>query len=135
MPKQSAIAKMSGDDNKEDKDKIMTGFLNGQIQVLVSTDCAGMGVHVPDLRLVVNIGIPRNMWKLPQTFGRVGRDRSSQAVAVQVYWPGQKGGTSKAAKVRDIYMKKGCRRKAINDAFTLSDVHIKNFLFDVLDTS
>ena len=74
MPKQSAIAKMSGDDNKEDKDKIMTGFLNGsdlklcncsclnntlirQIQVLVSTDCAGMGVHVPDLRLVVNIGM------------------------------------------------------------------------------
>ena len=32
-------------------------------------------------------------------------------------------------------MKKGCRRKAINDAFTLSDVHSKNFLFDVLDTS
>ena len=27
------------------------------IQVLVSTDCAGMGVHVPDLRLVVNVGM------------------------------------------------------------------------------
>ena len=23
---------------------------------MVSTDCAGMGVHVPDLRLVVNVG-------------------------------------------------------------------------------
>ena len=25
--------------------------------MLVSTDCAGMGVHVPDLRLVVNVGM------------------------------------------------------------------------------
>ena len=25
--------------------------------MLVSTDCAGMGVHVPELRLVVNVGM------------------------------------------------------------------------------
>ena len=32
-------------------------FFCRSIQVLVSTDCAGMGVHVPDLRLVVNVGM------------------------------------------------------------------------------
>ena len=78
---------------------------------MVSTDCAGMGLHVPDLRLVVNVGmenylvsytesdsdnaitegLPRNLWKLPQTFGRAGRDKSLQAVGVQMFWPGQKG--------------------------------------------
>ena len=68
--------------------------------MLVSTDCAGMGVHVPDLRLLlsepllahINLsGLPRNLWKVPQTFGRAGRDKKLQAVGVQMYWPGQKG--------------------------------------------
>lgn len=36
-------------------------------------------------------GLPRNLWKLPQTFGRAGRDKSLQAVGVQMFWPGQKG--------------------------------------------
>ena len=35
----------------------MLTFFCRSIQVLVSTDCAGMGVHVPDLRLVVNVGM------------------------------------------------------------------------------
>ena len=29
MPTKSAIAKMSGDDSREDKDRIMADFLNG----------------------------------------------------------------------------------------------------------
>ena len=36
-------------------------------------------------------GLPRNMWKVPQTFGRAGRDKKLQAVGIQIYWPGQKG--------------------------------------------
>ena len=36
-------------------------------------------------------GLPRNLWKVPQTFGRAGRDKKLQAVGVQMYWPGQKG--------------------------------------------
>ena len=82
----------------------MLTFFCRSIQVLVSTDCAGMGVHVPDLRLVVNVGMTmidifsqkcslhtRNLWKVPQTFGRAGRDEKLQAVGEQMYWPGQKG--------------------------------------------
>jgi len=123
MPAKSEIAKMGGDDDRLDKDRIMAGFVNGSIQVLVSTDCAGMGLHVPDLRLVVNVGLPRNLWKLPQTFGRAGRDKSLQAVGVQMFWPGQKGTATPAGKVRDVFSKKGCRREALKDAFTLSDVY------------
>ena len=36
-------------------------------------------------------GLPSNLWKVPQTFGRAGRDKMMQAVGVQMYWPGQKG--------------------------------------------
>ena len=95
-------------------------------------------------------GLPRNLWKLPQTFGRAGRDKSLQAVAVQVFWPGQKGiylenlygasaackynfvlagKSTPAGKVREIFLKQTCRREALNAAFTLSNVHSEDFLF------
>ena len=63
MPSRKEICKLSGDNDKEDKDRELSDFLCGNTQVLVSTDCAGMGVHVPDLQLVVNIGLPKNLWK------------------------------------------------------------------------
>ena len=58
MPSRKEICKLSGDNDREDKDRELSELLCGNTQVLVSTDCAGMGVHVPDLRLVVNIGLP-----------------------------------------------------------------------------
>ena len=36
--------------------------------------------------------------------------------------------TTPAGQVREIFAKEGCRRKAINDAFSLSNVHSKNIL-------
>lgn len=71
MPSPEAVVKLSGDYDSEDKERIMTGFLNGFVlicaflfnslycrmyQILTATDCCGMGVHVPGLRLVINIG-------------------------------------------------------------------------------
>ena len=95
-------------------------------------------------------GLPRNLWKLPQTFGRAGRDKSLQAVAVQVFWPGQKGiylenlygasaackynfvlagKSTPAGKVREIFLKQTCPREALNAAFTLSNVHSEDFFY------
>ena len=123
MPRRKEICKLSGDNDREDKDRELSDFLCGNTQVLVSTDCAGMGVHVPDLQLVVNIGLPKNLWKIPQTFGRAGRDKTTQAVAIQLHWPGQIGKATPASKVREIFAGVKCRRKAINDAFSLGSVH------------
>ena len=79
MTKPEEIAKLSGDNSREEKERVMTGFLSGwvevlsklyftitsrEFQVLVSTDCAGMGTHVPGLNLVVNIGERTCLWKL-----------------------------------------------------------------------
>ena len=123
MPSRKEICKLSGDNDREDKDRELSDFLCGNPQVLVSTDCAGMGVHVLDLRLVVNIGLPKNLWKIPQTFGRAGRDKTTQAATIQLHWPGQIGKATPASKVREIFAGVKCRRKAINDAFSLGSVH------------
>ena len=41
------------------------------------------------------------------------------------------GSTTAAGKIREIFSKQGCLRKAINQAFSLSDVYSKNILLDV----
>ena len=69
-----------------------------------------MGVDIPDINMVVNIGlyivsiivsidfnihriylgIPRDSWKVSQQSGRCGRN-GQQSVCVTLTWPGQKG--------------------------------------------
>ena len=51
--------------------------------MLVASSCAGMGLDVGNICLVVNIGIPRFDWELKQQSGRAGRD-GSQAVCVNL---------------------------------------------------
>ena len=41
------------------------------------------------------------------------------------------GSTTAAGKIREIFSKQGCLRKAINQAFSLSDVYSKIILLDV----
>ena len=74
MPSPDEVVKLSGDNSSEEKERVMCGFLEGLVmdladtqcgynclecrvfRVLISTDCAGMGIHVPGLRLVLNCG-------------------------------------------------------------------------------
>ena len=74
MPSPDEVVKLSGDNSSEEKERVMNGFLEGLVmdladtqcrynclecrlfRVLISTDCAGMGIHVPGLRLVLNCG-------------------------------------------------------------------------------
>ena len=46
-------------------------------------------------------------------------------------WNVSTGSTTAAGKIREIFSKKGCLRKAINNAFRLSDVYSKDILLDV----
>ena len=47
---------------------------NGNIQVLVATCAAGMGVNFKAIKYVINYGPPRDMDGFVQEFGRAGRD-------------------------------------------------------------
>ena len=59
----------------------MFSFLRGG--VLVGSSCAGMGMDVSTVRLVVNIGMPLSEWVLQQQDGRAGRD-GLQSVCVNL---------------------------------------------------
>jgi superfamily II DNA helicase RecQ len=51
---------------------VMSRFKSGT--VLVATNCFGLGVDIPDIRLVVHYGLPRSLLGYAQECGRAGRD-------------------------------------------------------------
>lgn len=57
-----------------DRDDAHTGFLNGEVQVIVATVAFGMGIDKPDIRRVVHYGSPKTLEEYYQQIGRAGRD-------------------------------------------------------------
>ena len=72
---QTSVEKLSGDNSKEEKFRVLELFKEGECKVLVSTDVAGMGTDVMGLSFIVNLGIPKSPWKFCNSVGELeGRD-------------------------------------------------------------
>jgi superfamily II DNA helicase RecQ len=56
------------------KQEVHEGFVQGRIRVVCATIAFAMGVDVPDVRVVVHWGIPKNLESYYQQTGRAGRD-------------------------------------------------------------
>ena len=76
-----------------------------------------MGVDVRDLTCAVNIGIPKNAWKMKQQSGRLGRN-GEQSVDVTIVFP-QKGASAPESKLRGAIKGSSCIRSAMNKLFVL----------------
>lgn len=59
----------------EEKDDVLRGFSNGSIKVVFATSAFGMGVDIPDIRVVVNYLVSETVEQYYQEVGRAGRDR------------------------------------------------------------
>jgi superfamily II DNA helicase RecQ len=75
----------------EDKARWMEEWrtsVGGKSGWIVATNALGLGVDVPDVRLVVHAGMPRRLRDFVQESGRGGRDgkRSESVVVVQSSW-------------------------------------------------
>ena len=68
--------------SQEHRDAVLYDFAAGYIRILVCTEAAGMGVDIPDVRRVIQWGVPNfiNLSTLWQRIGRAGRSRETQAV-------------------------------------------------------
>ena len=69
LPNTVVVEKVTGDNTRKEKERVMQSFKEGSCQVLVATDVAGMGIDVPGLTFAVNIGIPKDPWKFQQQVG------------------------------------------------------------------
>jgi ATP-dependent DNA helicase RecQ len=72
---------------EEAKRKVHTEFLHDRLQVVVATVAFALGIDKPDVRLVINWGMPGDIGTYYQEIGRAGRDGGAcQAV---MFWSPQ----------------------------------------------
>ncbi|TFY59961.1 hypothetical protein EVJ58_g5446 [Rhodofomes roseus] len=64
------------------RDEALERFKSGQTRILVATECVAMGTDIPDVRRVIQFGIPNSLTTFLQRAGRGGRSDSIQAEAV-----------------------------------------------------
>lgn len=67
--------------------RVQEAFAAGKVRVLVATTAFGMGVDLPDVRLVVHVQAPGSLEAYVQQAGRAGRD-GLPARCVLLYSPG-----------------------------------------------
>lgn len=60
--------------SKQDKEQSHQRFMSGEVAVVVATVAFGMGIDKPDIRNVVNYGVPTDIETYYQEIGRAGRD-------------------------------------------------------------
>jgi ATP-dependent RNA helicase RhlB len=72
-----SAAQMSGDVPQHKRIKVLEGFREGKIRVLVATDVAGRGIHVEAVSHVINYTLPEDPDDYVHRIGRTGRAGSS----------------------------------------------------------
>jgi ATP-dependent DNA helicase RecQ len=66
------------------RNTIQEKFTNGEVNIIIATIAFGMGVDIPNIRLIVNYGISKDMESFYQEIGRAGRDGLKSDV--YLYW-------------------------------------------------
>ena len=72
-----SAAQMSGDVPQHKRIKVLEGFREGKIRVLVATDVAGRGIHVEGISHVINFTLPEVPDDYVHRIGRTGRAGTS----------------------------------------------------------
>ncbi|MDD3237035.1 MAG: DEAD/DEAH box helicase [Candidatus Gastranaerophilales bacterium] len=64
---------LHGDMNQVQREKVMKGFKNGSVKILVATDVAGRGIDVKNVQCVFNYDLPRDDEDYIHRIGRTAR--------------------------------------------------------------
>ena len=62
-----------GDKSQAAREKALQAFTEKRVQVLVSTDVAARGLHIPNLECVINYQLPHQSEDYVHRIGRTGR--------------------------------------------------------------
>jgi superfamily II DNA helicase RecQ len=94
----------------EKKTEALQAWIEGRTRVIVGTNALGLGIDVPNVRLVVHVGGMFDLLNYGQESGRAGRDgRRSEAIAVIGEGPGKYKDTEERL-MWEYLLSEGCRR-------------------------
>jgi ATP-dependent RNA helicase RhlB len=68
---------ISGDVPQSKRSSMLKRFLSGELQVLIGTDVASRGLHVPDVHYVINYDLPQDSEDYVHRIGRTARAGAS----------------------------------------------------------
>ena len=60
--------------SKKEKNRVLSGFIDGSIPIVVATTAFGTGINRGPVRFVINIDTPSGINDMVQQLGRAGRD-------------------------------------------------------------
>jgi len=66
-----------GDRSSIERQKIIELYKNDEIDVIFATNAFGMGIDIPDIRVVIHFMIPESVEQYYQEIGRAARDKES----------------------------------------------------------
>lgn len=102
-----------GDMDSEERGDIVKKFRNGEIDVIFATNAFGMGIDIPDIRMVIHFLIPESVEQYYQEIGRASRDHNG-GIAYLLY-------TDKNVDVKRSYF----IEKSFPDEQKLKDTYLK----------
>ena len=77
--------------SRKEKKRLLEELVQGRIRVITATNALGLGIDMPNIRVVINVGVRRKMRDFAQESGRAGRDgEKCESIVMRSY--GQEGG-------------------------------------------
>lgn len=70
-------ALLSGDVPQKKRERLLNQFKNGECNILVATDVAARGLHIPDVNYVINFDLPNDAEDYVHRIGRTARAGAS----------------------------------------------------------
>jgi ATP-dependent RNA helicase DDX23/PRP28 len=67
------VAEYHGGKNQEQREKTVSQFRSGKVEILVATDLAGRGLDVKGINAIINYDAPKNISEFVHRSGRTGR--------------------------------------------------------------
>jgi ATP-dependent RNA helicase RhlE len=97
-----AVGSLHGDRSQKQREAALEGVAAGRLRVLVATDVAARGLHVPALRCVVNYDLPMVDQDLVHRLGRAGHGHAGFAEAFAFVDPDEGARWKRLAKACDF---------------------------------
>ncbi|MFM7807111.1 MAG: helicase-related protein, partial [Planctomycetota bacterium] len=97
-----AVGSLHGDRSQKQREAALDGVAKGRLRVLVATDVAARGLHVPALRCVVNYDLPLVDQDLVHRLGRAGHGHAGFAEAFAFVDPDEGDRWKRLAKACDL---------------------------------